>query len=103
MSKRAERAAANMYPVEIVGYSTECRVGAKPKPLDWNEGNRAACAKGYRKGEEDAIKRATKWLRSTLAGKSWSDNTGKTLIINEYGTASKLVSAFKQAMLEDLK
>lgn len=101
--KRAEKAALNMYPVEIVGYSTECRVGAHPKPLDWNEGNRAACIKGYRKGEDETIRRAAKWLRSTLAGNSWSDTSGRTLIINKYGTASKFVSAFKEAMKEETK
>lgn len=91
--KRAEKAALNMYPVEIVGYSTECRVGAHPKPLDWNEGNRAACIKGYRKGEDETIRRAAKWLRKAFTSK----------IVGDYGSPSRFVSAFKEAMKEETK
>lgn len=53
MSKRAEERALEAYPVEICGYVTECRVGAKPQPQDWNEERRKCFREGYEQAEKD--------------------------------------------------
>lgn len=53
MSKRAEEAALKAYPVDICGYTVECRVGAKPQPQDWNEIRRTHFQEGYELAEKD--------------------------------------------------
>ena len=53
MSEIAESAALKAYPVDICGYTVECRVGAKPQPLDWNEIRRTHFQEGYEKAERD--------------------------------------------------
>ena len=52
MSKAEERA-LEAYPVDIVSYTTECRIGAKPKPQDWNDERRKCYAEGYHQAEKD--------------------------------------------------
>ena len=52
MSKSQERA-METYPVEICGYTVECRVGAKPEPQDWNEERRKCFQEGYETAEKD--------------------------------------------------
>ena len=42
-----EERALEVYPVEIVGCVTECRVGATPKPQDWNEHKREYYIEGF--------------------------------------------------------
>ena len=63
MSKRAEEAALKAYPVEIVGYTVECRVGAKPEPQDWNEERRKCFQEGYEQAEKETIERVVKWMK----------------------------------------
>lgn len=53
MSKRAEELALEAYPVDICGYTVECRVGAKPQPQDWNEVHRTHFQEGYEQAEKD--------------------------------------------------
>ena len=50
---KAEQRALEAYPVEIVGYTTECRIGAKPQPQDWNDERRKCYAEGYHQAEKD--------------------------------------------------
>ena len=57
MSK-AEKKALKAYPVNIIGYSTECRVGATPQPQDWNEVRRKCYQEGYEQAEKDVLKTA---------------------------------------------
>lgn len=60
---RAEKAALEAYPVEIVGYTVECRVGAFPEPQDWNKGNRECYQQAYEQGQKETIERAVEWLK----------------------------------------
>lgn len=53
MSKRTKEAALKAYPVDICGYTVECRVGAKPQPQDWNEIRRTHFQEGYELAEKD--------------------------------------------------
>lgn len=62
MSKKAEERALEAYPVEICGYVTECRIGATPKPQDWNEDKRKCYQEGYKQAEKDMIERACNYL-----------------------------------------
>lgn len=62
MSKRAEERAMEAYPVEIVGFTTECRVGATPKPQDWNEDKRKCYQEGYEQAEKDTIEKVKMWI-----------------------------------------
>lgn len=50
---RAEEKALEAYPVEIVGYTVECRIGAEPEPLDWTKKFRKCFAEGYEQAEKD--------------------------------------------------
>lgn len=50
---KAEKRALEAYPIEICGYVTECRVGAKPEPQDWNEERRKCFQEGYEVAEKD--------------------------------------------------
>ena len=62
MSKKAKERALEVYPVEICGYVTECRIGATPKPQDWNEDKRKCYQEGYEQAEKDMIERACNYL-----------------------------------------
>lgn len=53
MSKRAEEAALEAYPVDICGYRCKCEIGDKPEPLDYNERKRIAYQEGYEQAEKD--------------------------------------------------
>lgn len=61
---RAEEAALKAYPVDICGYTVECRVGAKPQPQDWNEIRRTHFQEGYEQAEKDTIERVIEWVKS---------------------------------------
>lgn len=50
---RAEERALEAYPVDICGYTVECRIGAKPQPQDWNEIRRTHFQEGYEQAEKD--------------------------------------------------
>lgn len=52
---KAEERALEAYPVEIVGYTVECRVGATPEPQDWNEEKRRCYKQGYEQAEKDIL------------------------------------------------
>ena len=56
MSK-IDKEATSAYPVEICGYTTECRVGATPVPQDWNETKRES----YKEGFDRALKCLHAW------------------------------------------
>ena len=55
------------YPIEICGYVTECRVGAKPEPQDWNEERRKCFQEGYEAAEKDIIEMIW-WRISEIVG-----------------------------------
>ena len=95
MSKKAEERAMEAYPVEIVGFTTECRVGATPKPQDWNEDKRKCYQEGYEQAEKDLIERACRWLLDNHD--NYFDEDGRTTsTLNEF-----MVGDFKRAMEED--
>lgn len=77
MSKRAEEVALKAYPVDICGYTVECRIGAKPQPQDWNEIRRTHFQEGYEQAEKDLaltwedIKTITEIADSMLTGTAW--------------------------------
>lgn len=50
---KAEERALEAYPVDICGYTVECRIGAKPQPQDWNEIRRTHFQEGYEQAEKD--------------------------------------------------
>ena len=52
---RAEEKALEKYPVDICGYTVECRIGAKPQPQDWNEIRRTHFQEGYEQAEKNII------------------------------------------------
>ena len=66
MSKAEERA-LEAYPVDICGYTVECRVGAKPQPQDWNEIRRTHFQEGYEQAEKDIIE-VIWWRISEIIG-----------------------------------
>jgi hypothetical protein len=47
-----QKKAEEVYPKDICGYTCECRVGAKPEPLDYNEDRRNAYIKALTEIEE---------------------------------------------------
>ena len=53
----------------------------------------AGVAVNLSKGEDETIRRAAKWLRKAFTSK----------IVGDYGSPSKFVSAFKEAMKEETK
>ena len=63
---RAEERAMEIYPVEICGYTVECRVGAKPEPQDWNEERRKCFQEGYETAEKDTKDALLEWANKKL-------------------------------------
>lgn len=95
MSK-AEEKAMEAYPVEIVGYTTECRIGATPRPQDWNETKRECYKEGYYQAEKDVIERACRWLLDNYD--NYFDEDGRTTsTLNEF-----MVGDFRKSMEEGL-
>ena len=92
MSKKAEERALEVYPVEICGYVTECRIGATPKPQDWNEDKRKCYQEGYEQAEKDLIERACRWMLGNLA-----TYFGHTPVYQQ-----DMINDFRKAMEEEL-
>ena len=82
---RAEEAALKAYPIEICGYETECKIGAKPKPQDWNEERRKCFQEGYEQAEKDLINRIRKQVETWMPEKTVKNIlTGNDLLFARY-------------------
>lgn len=95
MSKRAEERALEAYPIEICGYVTECRLGAKPQPQDWNEERRKCFQEGYEQAEKDIIHMVKTWLSEIHRVCDITDENGYRIELRN------LIASFKKTLEEE--
>lgn len=105
MSKRAEEAALNAYPVKmtpLVYQDLIDQFGGKTE-IDVNTYPRCLFQEGYEQAEKDTIGRAVAWLEETFFDNSHLSGRGcyGQIETNDFDSMEEMIEKFKKAMEEE--